>query len=154
MVQRMHVGHPMSNKYTNVSFNLNWTGQTIWTGKDRDVWKGRKNSFKFCQWNTTAINKWQFRTLQQLKESSLKVQNHKIKVFTLCPKVTALGKVQNEFPPFIYMIQKAENLEIHLQLLEIQQQNITVLLRSVATPDKKTSWQLRPVELRLMNKWD
>jgi len=50
-------------------------------------------------------------------------------VFTLSPKVTASEKVQNEFPPFTDMIQKAKNTALHLQLLEIEEINSTVVIQ-------------------------
>jgi len=59
------------------------------------------------------------------------------KVFTLCTKITASGKVQNEFPTFTDMIQKAENIVLHLQLLETEEMNCTVVIQYVVTPDKK-----------------
>jgi len=50
------------------------------------------------------------------------------KVFTLCPKVTASEKVQNEFLAFTDMIQKAENIVLHLQLLDTEM-NCTVVIQ-------------------------
>jgi len=58
-------------------------------------------------------------------------------VFTLCPKVTASENVRNEFPTLTDMIQKAENIVLHLQLLETEEMNCTVLIQYVVTPDKK-----------------
>jgi len=51
------------------------------------------------------------------------------KVFTLCPKVMASEKVQNEFPAFTDMIQKAENIVLHLQLLDTEEMNCTVVIQ-------------------------
>jgi hypothetical protein len=51
------------------------------------------------------------------------------KVFTLCPKVTALEKVKNEFPTFTDMIQKAKNTVLHRQLLETEEMKCTVVIQ-------------------------
>jgi hypothetical protein len=51
------------------------------------------------------------------------------KVFTLCPKITASEKVQNVFPAFTDMILKAKNIVLHLQLLEIEEMNYTVVIQ-------------------------
>jgi hypothetical protein len=91
---------------------LNWQWQ-------RCVKLGKK-LFQILSMKHHGIQQTVIQPITTAERKPPKYKNTRSKFSLSAQKLQHQEKWINEYPAFIYMIQKAKNLEIHLQLLEIQ----------------------------------